>query len=65
MEKHQSSPPVIPLRKQTKRRQKAANSSRRAGWGDVVPVTRVVPSGKSYRRQDTRRAERKAMTTEA
>ncbi len=57
--------PMIPLRKQTKRRQKAANSSRRAGWGDVVPVTRVVPSGKSYRRQDTRRAERKAMTTEA
>ena len=65
MEKQQSSPPMIPLRKQTKRRQKAANSSRRAGWGDVVPVTRVVPSGKSYRRQDTRRAERKAMTTEA
>ncbi len=56
---------MIPLRKQAKRRQKAANSSRRAGWGDVVPVTRVVPSGKSYRRQDTRRAERKAMTTEA
>ena len=57
--------PMIPLRKQTKRRQKAANSSRRAGWGDVVPVTRVVPGGKTYRRQDTRRAERKAMTAEA
>ena len=52
---------LVPLRKQTKRRQKEFNSQRRASWGDVVPVPRVVPSGKAYRRQDGKRLAREAM----
>ncbi|MBQ6174358.1 MAG: hypothetical protein IJK28_07025 [Clostridia bacterium] len=55
---------LVPLRKQTKRRQKEFNSQRRASWGDVVPTTRVVPSGKTYRRRDAKRLERKAMLRE-
>ncbi len=55
---------MIPLQKQTKRRQKAAHSRKRASWGDVVPVTRVIPGKKTYRRTDSKRLERKAMLRE-
>lgn len=53
--------PLIPLKKQSKRQQKEAHSRRRASWGDVVPATRVIPSGKTYRRRDAKALERKAM----
>ncbi len=53
--------PMIPLRKQTKRRQKEVHSRKRASWGDVLPVTRVMPDGRAYRRRDAKQAERKAM----
>ena len=54
----------VPIDKQTKRQRKAWHNRKRGSWGDVVPVTRVVPDGKAYRRQDARRAERRAMNRE-
>ncbi|MBR2300649.1 MAG: hypothetical protein IKA41_01680 [Bacteroidaceae bacterium] len=35
----------VPLEKQSKKKQRAANRARRKSW-DIYPVTRVVPSKK-------------------
>ncbi len=53
--------PMVPLGKQTKRRQKEFHSRKRASWGDVVPATRVIPDGRVYRREEAKRRDRKAM----
>ena len=53
----------VPVKKQTKRRQKAFHALKRASWGSVVPVSRVIPSGKAYDRRAGKRAEREAKAT--
>jgi hypothetical protein len=41
----------VPLEKQSKRQQKEYHASRRKDWGELNPVTRVVPSAKIYKRK--------------
>ena len=36
--------------KQSKRERKMNDRKKRASWGAVVPVTRVMPNGKAYSR---------------
>ena len=44
----------IPLDKQSKRKQKEYHATQRKGWGDVNPVTRVVPNAKAYNRKKSK-----------
>ena len=41
---------VIPLEKMSKKKQKAYHAKQRGSWYGLSPVTRVVPSGKTYDR---------------
>ena len=41
----------IPLEKRSKRAQREHHARQRANWGDVKPVTRVIPSKKAYDRK--------------
>ena len=50
----------IPLKKQTKRQQKAVHARKRLSWNGLVPVSRVVPSKKMYDRQAGKRTEQEA-----
>jgi hypothetical protein len=52
---------LIPLKKQSKKRQKAYHSAKRGSWGELSPVTRVVQSKKAYDRQKQRQADRQAL----
>lgn len=42
---------VIPLKKQSKKAQKAFHAKQRGSWNSLSPVTRVVPSKKVYDRK--------------
>jgi len=44
----------IPLDKQSKRRQREYHATQRKNWGDVNPVTRVVPNAKVYNRKKSK-----------
>ena len=46
---------VIPLSKQSKRAQKEFHAKQRGSWNGLSPVTRVVPSGKAYNRNQVKR----------
>ncbi len=52
----------VSLDKRSKKAQKEYYSERRVTWGELNPVTRSVPSGKSYNRkkdkQEMRRTDR-------
>ena len=50
---------LIPLAKQSKRKQRAYYTSRRGSWRGLSPVTRVVPSRKVYDRSRQKRADRR------
>ena len=52
---------LIPLKKQSKKRQKAYHSAKRGSWGELSSVTRVVQSKKAYDRQKQRQADRQAL----
>ncbi len=41
---------LIPLEKMSKKEQRRHHLRQRGSWNGVVPVTRIVPSGKAYRR---------------
>ena len=41
----------VPLNKRSKKEQRKHYSSQRGFWGDINPVTRSVPSGKTYNRK--------------
>ncbi len=41
----------VSLDKRSKKAQKEYHSKQRRTWGDVNPVTRSVPSGKTYNRK--------------
>lgn len=40
----------VPIKKQSKKAQKAYYAAQRGSWNGVDPVTRIVPSGKAYSR---------------
>jgi hypothetical protein len=39
-----------PIEKMSKRERKEYYAKQRGGWGDVVPITKRIPSGKLYQR---------------
>ena len=41
---------VIPLEKMSKKKQKEYHAKQRGSWYGLSPVTRIVPSGKTYDR---------------
>lgn len=49
---------AIPLTKQSKKAQKAFHTVRRGSWNGVDPVTKIVPSGKAYKRSKFRHEAR-------
>ena len=46
----------VSLDKRSKKAQKAYYAERRITWGELNPVTRSVPSGKSYNRKKDKQA---------
>lgn len=46
--------PFIPNEKQSKKMRRAQAQARRGGWGEISPVTRVVPNKKQYNRKNAR-----------
>ena len=46
---------TIPLKKQSKKQQRAYHAAKRGSWNGVSPVTRVVPSKKGYDRNRVKR----------
>ena len=51
---------LIPIRKQTKRQQKAYYAQKRNTWGSVNPISRMIESKKVYNRNMNKKLERKA-----
>lgn len=51
---------MIPLAKQSKKKQKQYHAQQRGIWGDVSPVTRVAPDKKKYDRNREKQAARRA-----
>lgn len=51
---------IVPLKKQSKRAQRAFHSKQRGSWYGVNPVTQTVPSGKVYDRGKMKRETRGA-----
>ena len=55
---------LVPLKKQSKRSQRAYHAARRGSWNGVLPVTKVIPSKKGYDRNRARREERRSASDE-
>ena len=51
---------MIPLAKQSKKKQKQYHAQQRGTWGGVSPVTRVAPDRKKYDRSREKQAARRA-----
>ena len=52
----------VPRDKQSRRIRQQEDSQKRGSWGSVIPVTRIIPNGKAYNRQDAKReAKREAL----
>ena len=49
---------MVPLAKQSKARQREYHAARRGSWDGVNPVTRIVPSGRTYDRKRIKREGR-------
>lgn len=45
----------VPLRKQSKKVQRAYHAGQRGSWNGLFPVTRTVPSGRVYDRNRMKR----------
>ena len=52
-------PKFVPLKKQSKKAQRAYHRRSRNDWGEIRPVTRVVESGKAYSRSREQEKVRK------
>lgn len=48
---------LVPLKKQSKRAQKAYHDLQRGSWYGLNPVTRTVPSRKAYDRNRAKRED--------
>ena len=44
--------------KLSKKQKKEIDKAKRAGWGDVIPVTKKIESAKLYNRKKHQRADR-------
>ena len=49
----------VSLDKRSKKAQKTYYAERRITWGELNPITRSVPSGKSYNRKKDKQAMRR------
>ena len=49
---------VIPLEKMSKKKRKEYHAKQRGSWYGLSPVTRIVPSGKTYDRNRMKQAAR-------
>ncbi|SBW00011.1 conserved hypothetical protein [uncultured Eubacteriales bacterium] len=49
---------LIPLKKQSKRAKKAYHAKQRGSWHGVCPITRTVPSGRTYDRNRAKREDK-------
>ena len=56
---------IIPLKKQSKKMQRAWHLQQRATWDGVNPVTRVVPDKKAYDRKRDRQELRQSTDRES
>ena len=56
---------VTPIKKMSKKKQKAYHARQRGSWNGVSPVTRVAPDRKKYDRNREKRASRSRMDEEA
>lgn len=45
----------VPLRKQSKKKQREFYSAKRGSWNGLNPITRVAPNSKAYDRNKTKR----------
>lgn len=52
---------LIPLKKQSKKAQKAFYQGQRGSWSGINPVTRVPPNSKAYSRSKAKRAAKEAV----
>ena len=43
---------IIPLNKQSKKAQKEYYKQQRNDWGEVNPISKVIPNKKAYKRKD-------------
>ena len=50
---------MIPLAKQSKKKQKQYHAQQRGTWGEMSPVTRVAPDRKKYDRNREKQAARR------
>ena len=55
---------MIPIKKQTKKSQKAYYDRKRGTWGNIDPVSKVIESKKIYKRNRSKRREREIYGTE-
>lgn len=46
---------LVPLKKQSKKKQKEYHDKQRGSWNGISPVTRTVPNGKAYDRNRSKR----------
>lgn len=49
----------VPLDKRSKRAQRVYHARQRRSWGEVLPVTRIVPNGKIYDRKSLKQELRR------
>ena len=54
---------MIPLAKQSKKKQKQYHAQKRGSWDGVSPVSRVEPDRKKYDRNREKQAARRAERT--
>ena len=47
----------VPYEKMSKKQKKEIDRARRAGWGEIVPVTKKIESAKMYNRKKHQRGE--------
>lgn len=50
----------IPLEKQSKKKQKEYHAKHRNDWGCISPVSKSVPSGKTYNRKKLKAKEKRS-----
>lgn len=55
---------MIPLAKQSKKKQKQYHAQRRGSWNGLSPVTRSEPDRKKYDRNREKQAARRAERTD-
>lgn len=52
----------VPLKKQSKRAQKAHHDRQRGSWNGVIPTTKAIPSKKVYDRNRAKQEDRNLRT---